>query len=61
MCIVNSLFYVVGDHELSKGVEGGGASNGCIMVYSSSTIWGVSKKLNSRETMRGLVRQIEII
>ena len=42
------------------GVEGSGSSNGCIIVYSSSTIWGVSKKLNSRETMRGLVRQIEI-
>ena len=42
------------------GVEGHGSSNGCIMVYSYSTIWGVSKKSNSRETMRGLVRPIEL-
>ena len=42
------------------GAEGSGSSNGCIMLYSSSTIWGVSKKLNSRETMQGLVRPIEL-
>ena len=43
----------------AHGVGGKASSNGHIMLFSTSTIWSVSKKLNSNETMRSLVRPIE--